>query len=46
MSIEAVLLSCVIDAKEGRNFATVDIPGAFMQADPDETLHMKLEGHG
>jgi len=44
VSIEAVLLSCVIDAQEGRDIATVDIPGAFMQADPDELLHMKLEG--
>jgi Reverse transcriptase (RNA-dependent DNA polymerase) len=42
--IEAVLLSCVIDAQEGCNVATVDIPGAFMQAEPDEVLHMKLEG--
>ena len=23
---------------------TVDIPGAFMQGDQDETVHMKLEG--
>ena len=23
---------------------TVDIPGAFMQGDQDETIHMKLEG--
>jgi Reverse transcriptase (RNA-dependent DNA polymerase) len=44
VSIEAVLLSCVIDAEEGRDVATLDIPGAFMQAEPDEVLHMKLEG--
>jgi hypothetical protein len=44
MSIEAVLLSCVIDAQEGCDVATVDIPGAFMQAEPDEVLHVKLEG--
>jgi hypothetical protein len=25
---------------------TADIPGAFMQADIDESLHMKLEGPG
>ena len=24
--------------------ATVDIPGAFMQVDMDEVVHMKLEG--
>jgi hypothetical protein len=44
VAIESVLLSCVIDAKEGRDVATVDIPGAFMQANMDELVHMKLEG--
>jgi Reverse transcriptase (RNA-dependent DNA polymerase) len=44
VSIEALLLSCVIDAKEKRDVATVDIPGAFMQADMDELVHMRLEG--
>eukprot|EP00957_Ditylum_brightwellii_P108722 8293936-Ditylum_brightwellii.AAC.2 len=29
---------------EGRNVATVDIPGAFMQADMDKVVHMKIEG--
>ena len=41
---ESVLLSCVIDAKEQRDMATVDIPGTFMQGDQDETVHMRLEG--
>jgi len=31
-STEAVLLTSAIDAKEGRDVATVDIPGIFMQA--------------
>ena len=44
VATESVLLSCVIDAKERRNVATVDIPGAFMQGDQDETVHMRLEG--
>jgi hypothetical protein len=44
VAIESVMLSCTIDAKEERDVATVDIPGAFMQADMDETVHMKLEG--
>jgi len=44
VAIESVMLSCVIDAKEGRDEATVDIPGAFMQADMEDTVHMKLEG--
>ena len=44
VATESVLLSCVIDAKERRDVATVDIPGAFMQGDQDETVHMRPEG--
>jgi hypothetical protein len=45
VAIEAVMLSCVTDAMERRDVATVDIPGAFMQADMEQdTVHMKLEG--
>jgi hypothetical protein len=44
VSIEALMMSCVIDAKEERDVATADIPGAFMQADMDETVYMRLEG--
>ena len=33
VATESVLLSCVIDAKERRDVATVDIPGACMQGD-------------
>jgi hypothetical protein len=44
VAIESVFLSCVIDAMEGRDVATVDIPGAFMQADIDEVVHIKFEG--
>ncbi|KAG7352856.1 reverse transcriptase RNA-dependent DNA polymerase [Nitzschia inconspicua] len=44
LSIEALLLSCVIDAYERRCVLTCDIPGAFMQADMDELLHLKLDG--
>ena len=44
VATESVLLSCVIDAKERRDVATVDIPGAFMQGVQDETVHMHLEG--
>jgi hypothetical protein len=38
------MLSATIDALEGRDVATVDIPGAFMQADIDEVVHVKFEG--
>jgi hypothetical protein len=44
VSIEALLLSCMIDSLEGRDVATCDIPGAFMQADIDEEVHVKFDG--
>ena len=44
VAIEAVMLSCVIDAEERRHVAFLDIPGAFMQVDMDEVVHMRLEG--
>ena len=44
VAIESLMLSCIIDAKEGRDVATADIPGAFMQTDMVDTVHMKLEG--
>jgi hypothetical protein len=33
VSIQALILSCMIDAKEGRDTATADIPSAFLQTD-------------
>jgi hypothetical protein len=44
VAIESVMLSATIDATEERDVATVDIPGAFMQADIDELVHVKFEG--
>jgi len=44
VSTEALFLSCVIDAKENRKVMTIDIPGAFMQSDTDELIHIRLEG--
>lgn len=41
---ESLLLSCVIDAKEGRHVVTCDVPGAFMQVDVDEVVHVRLVG--
>eukprot|EP00957_Ditylum_brightwellii_P084518 6426542-Ditylum_brightwellii.AAC.1 len=38
------MLSCIIDAMEERDVATVDIPGAFMQTEMDDVVHMKIEG--
>ena len=45
VATESLLLTCLIDAAENRDVATVDVPRAFMQSDmegPD--THMKLEG--
>jgi len=38
------MLSCTIDAEDQIDIATVDIPGAFMQADMIGNVHVKLEG--
>jgi hypothetical protein len=44
VSIESVFLTCTIDAKEGRDVATCDVPGAFMQTDIDELIHVRMDG--
>ena len=44
VAIESVMISCTIDALERRDVATADIPGAFMQTDMEDTVHMVLEG--
>ena len=43
VATEALFLTCIIDDMEHQKFATVDIPGVFMQAYIEgETVHMKL----
>jgi hypothetical protein len=44
VSIEAMMLSCAIDAKENRYVVVSDIPGAFLHADMEDNVHMLLEG--
>ena len=44
ISTEALFLTCIINALEYRDVATLDIPGAFMQADMDELVHLRIEG--
>ena len=44
VAIESVMLLCTMNAKECQEVATVNISGAFMQADMDETVHVRLEG--
>ena len=44
VAIESLFISAMLDALERHDVATVDIPGAFMQADMVGNVHMKLEG--
>ena len=45
ITIEALMLSSIIDAHERRDIATCDIPGAFMQSKTEgKKVHVKLEG--
>ena len=44
ISTEALFLMCLIIARERRHVISTDIPGAFMQSDIDELIHVKLEG--
>ena len=46
VSLAGLMLTCVIDAAEQRDVATVDIPGAFLQTEQpnDEDVHVMLEG--
>ena len=44
VSTEVVFMTAVIDAMENRTVAVVDIPGAFMQADMDPGVYMRIDG--
>ena len=44
ISTEAVFLTAVVDAWENRKVAVLDVPGAFMQVDMDELVHVQFEG--
>jgi hypothetical protein len=44
VSTEAVFLTSVIEAQERRKVMTINIPGAFMQANINELIHVRLEG--
>ena len=39
---ESVLLSCIIDAEEGRDVAVIDIPNAFIQARVEDEKYMAI----
>jgi len=42
--LEAMMMSCAIDTKEGTYVMVTDIPRAFLHADMKDTVHMVLEG--
>ena len=42
ITVESLLISCVIDVIEGRDVVTIDIPSAFMQAMIDKVVHIKF----
>ena len=44
VSTEAVFLTAMIDAMDNLNVAVLDVPGAFMQAEIDELVHVRFTG--
>ena len=44
ISTEAVFLTAIVDAWENRKVAVLDVPGAFMQVDMDELVHVRFQG--
>ena len=47
VSTQAVMLSCIIDAEERRDVATIDIPNAFIQTrveNPEQRALIKIKG--
>ena len=44
VTTKSLLLSLIIDAKEGRDVATADIVGAYLNALMEKFVLMKIEG--
>ena len=44
VSLEGMMISCAVDAREGRQVLVTDIPGAFLHADMEADIHVLLEG--
>ncbi len=44
VALELVFLTSTIDAKENREVVTIDIPGAFLHADNEDYVTMKMVG--
>jgi len=43
VSLEAMMMKCAIDTKEGRYVAVANIPGAVMHVDMEQDVNMLLE---
>ena len=44
VALESVFVTATIDAKERREVVTIDIPGAFLHADNEDYVIMKMNG--
>ena len=44
VALESIFLTSAIEAHEGREVATIDIPGAYLHTDTDEEVIMLLRG--
>ncbi len=44
VGLDSVFITSTIDAKENRKVVTIDIPGAFMHADNEDYVIMKMVG--
>jgi hypothetical protein len=44
VTLESVLITATIDAHEGREVAIIDVPAAYLTADMDDEVFMRLRG--
>ena len=44
VSLESVFITCAIEAKERRDVAVMDLPGAFLHADCEDHVLMRFQG--
>ena len=43
-AVESIFITCAMAAKEGRDVASADIPGAFLQTKASDETFIKLQG--
>ncbi len=44
VALKSIFITAAIDAKEHRKVVTIDIPGAFLHADNEDYVIMKIVG--